>query len=72
MGNFETFLFDVFNYLRRNGVPLGISEYPLAGTTGECIGVEDLEQLRRVCRLLWAKSKQTTRKYSMWPFAKFF
>lgn len=72
MGNFETFLLNVFNYLRRNGVPLGISEYLLAlQTIRECIGVEDLEQLRRVCRLLWAKSKEDQEICDV-AFTKFF
>ncbi|MBA3534750.1 MAG: VWA domain-containing protein [Ardenticatenales bacterium] len=59
MGDADTLLLPLFEHLRRHGVPLGVSEYLLAvKSIREGIGVEDLDSLRRFCRLLWAKSRE--------------
>jgi uncharacterized protein with von Willebrand factor type A (vWA) domain len=52
-------LFLVFDDLRQQGVPLGVPEYMLAlRTIGEGVGSDDVTSLKRVCRLLWAKSQE--------------
>ncbi len=50
----ETLLYSVFDYLRRHGVPIGVSEYLLAMQFW--MTVDDPEHLKRLCGLLWAKS----------------
>ena len=53
----EPLLYPLFDFLRRHGVPLGISEYLVViKTVREGIGVADADHLRRLCRYLWAKS----------------
>lgn len=55
----ESLLYGVFEYLRRNDVPLGISEYQLAlRMFREGKSIENLERFRRICRLLWTKSRE--------------
>jgi uncharacterized protein with von Willebrand factor type A (vWA) domain len=55
----ESFLSLLFNDLRKQGMPLGVSEYLLATkAVREGVGLEDVERLERFLRLLWAKSKE--------------
>ncbi|MCP4696755.1 MAG: VWA domain-containing protein [Gammaproteobacteria bacterium] len=55
----DTLLYPVFDYLRRHGVPLGASEYFLAvHKVREGFGVESPMQLKRLCRVLWTKSRE--------------
>ncbi|MFB2877753.1 VWA domain-containing protein [Floridanema aerugineum] len=59
MIEFESFLLLLFNDLRKQGIPLGISDYLLATkAVREGVGLEDVERLKRFLRLLWAKSKE--------------
>lgn len=53
----DSLLFSVFDDLRKQGVPLGLPEYLLLiKTLREGIGIDSVESLGRICRLLWAKS----------------
>jgi len=55
----ESFLLSLFDYLRHQGMPLGVSEYELAVRyLHNRLGGDDLDKLRRFCRLLWAKSRK--------------
>lgn len=55
----ESFLLPLFQELRKQGVPLGISEYLLAlKSIREGIGIEDIDRLERFLKLLWAKSQE--------------
>ena len=57
----EFLLYPVFEELRRQGVPLGISEYFIALEVMRKSGSNSLEtgeSLQRLCRLLWAKSRE--------------
>jgi uncharacterized protein with von Willebrand factor type A (vWA) domain len=55
----ESFLLPLFLELRKQGVPLGISEYLLAlKSIREGIGIEDIDRLERFLKLLWAKSQE--------------
>ena len=55
----ESFLLPLFHELRKQGVPLGISEYLLAlKSIREGIGIEDIDRLERFLKLLWAKSQE--------------
>lgn len=59
MIEFDSFLSLLFNALRNQGLPLGVSEYLLATkAVREGVGLEDVERLERFLRLLWAKSKE--------------
>ncbi|MBN1875106.1 MAG: VWA domain-containing protein [Anaerolineae bacterium] len=50
-------LYQIFDYLRRHGVPLGISEYlDAVETVRDGVMLDDPAHLKRLCRLLWAKS----------------
>ena len=49
-------LYDVFEYLRRNRVPLGVSEYLTAMMLIQDGTILSRDDLRSACRLLWAKS----------------
>jgi uncharacterized protein with von Willebrand factor type A (vWA) domain len=55
----ESRLFKLFDYLRRHGVPLGVSEYIAAI---QCLladkNIDNIDLLRRLLRLLWAKSTE--------------
>lgn len=54
----ESFLLPLFQELKKQGVPLGISEYLLAlKSIREGIGIEDIDRLERFLKLLWAKSQ---------------
>ncbi|QTA82860.1 Uncharacterized protein dnl_52450 [Desulfonema limicola] len=58
MIDFDSLLYPVFDELRRHGIPLGVSEYMAAlqaVMAGK--GLEDPEKLKRLCGLVWAKSK---------------
>lgn len=55
----DSLLYTVFDYLRRHGVPIGVSEYVVAmETVRDCAMLEDLAHLKRLCRLLWTKSQE--------------
>lgn len=57
--NIDPLLYPVFDYLRRHGVPIGVSEYQVAvQTVREGVMADDYDALKRLCRLLWAKSEQ--------------
>lgn len=57
MSESDSLLFSVFDDLRKHGVPLGLPEYLLlVKTLREGIGIDSVESLGRICRLLWAKS----------------
>jgi hypothetical protein len=59
MISYDTLLFPIFDSLRRQGVPLGVSEYlAVIKTLREGVGLENVDQCRRLCRLLWAKSRE--------------
>ena len=50
-------IFGVFEELRRQGLPLGLTEYlTLATAAEEGHGLESYAQFKRLCRLLWATS----------------
>ncbi len=67
----DILLFPVFEKLKHHGVPLGISEYVLAvKMVREGMGLEDIEQFKRVCRLLWAKSREDQELFDV-AFADF-
>ena len=52
-------LFSVFECLRKSGLPLGVGDYLLALQTLRAgKGLEDLDSLKFLCRLLWAKSRE--------------
>src|SRR5579883_1253167 len=53
----DSVLFSFFRKLYRQGIPLGASDYLLAlEAMRSGSGLEDLEQLKRLLRLLWTKS----------------
>jgi uncharacterized protein with von Willebrand factor type A (vWA) domain len=55
----DNLLFPIFDYLRKHGVPLGVSEYYLAvAMMRDGIGIESPSQFKRLCRLLWTKSRE--------------
>lgn len=59
MSETESFLLPLFQELRKQGIPLGISEYLLAlKSIREGIGIEDIDRLERFLKLLWAKSQE--------------
>jgi uncharacterized protein with von Willebrand factor type A (vWA) domain len=60
MSPYEAFLFPVFDYLRRYGTPLGISDYLLAIKTlrSDDFVLSDDAHFKRFCSLLWTKSKE--------------
>ena len=52
-------LFPVFDFLRRHGVPIGTSEYlDAVETVRDGVMLDDPVHLKRLCRLLWAKSPE--------------
>jgi uncharacterized protein with von Willebrand factor type A (vWA) domain len=52
-------LYELFGRLRKSGLPLGVDDYLLAlELVRGGKGLEDLDQLRFLCRLLWAKSPE--------------
>ncbi|MGK7876011.1 MAG: VWA domain-containing protein [Xenococcaceae cyanobacterium] len=59
MAELDSLLFQVFERLRRQGVPLGVSDYLEAIETIQAgIGLEDAASFKGLCRLLWAKSRE--------------
>jgi hypothetical protein len=59
MAELDSLLFQVFEELRRQGVPLGVSDYLEAIETIQAgIGLEDAASFKGLCRLLWAKSRE--------------
>lgn len=55
----DSLLFPVFDELRRQGVPVGISEYLLAvETVRDGYSCTTPRELKRLCGLLWAKSQE--------------
>ncbi|EDX74913.1 VWA domain containing CoxE-like protein [Coleofasciculus chthonoplastes PCC 7420] len=59
MAELDSSLFQVFERLRRQGVPLGVSDYlEVIETIQAGIGLEDAASFKGLCRLLWAKSRE--------------
>ena len=57
MADLEDLLFEVFEEMRRQRVPLGVLEYLLAiKMMREVTGTRNVEDIKHVCRLLWTKS----------------
>jgi uncharacterized protein with von Willebrand factor type A (vWA) domain len=55
----EDLLFEIFEELRQYRVPLGLSDYLSAvKTMHELTHLEDLENIKSLCRLFWAKSNE--------------
>ncbi len=49
----DKLLFPLFDELRRHGVPLGVPEYlAVIKTVRSGIGLDNPDQLKRLCRLL--------------------
>jgi uncharacterized protein len=59
MSQLDTQLFQVFERLRRKGVPLGVGDYLVVMETIQAgFGLEDFDSFKGLCRLLWAKSRE--------------
>lgn len=59
MPKLDALLFQVFERLRRQGVPLGVSDYLEAIKTIQAgVGLENAASLKGLCRLLWTKSRE--------------
>jgi hypothetical protein len=59
MADLDSLLFQVFERLRKQGVPLGVSDYLEAIETIQAgVGLEDSASFKGLCRLLWAKSRE--------------
>jgi len=59
MAELDSLLFQVFEELRRQGVPLGVSDYLEAIETIQAgVGLEDSASFKGLCRLLWTKSRE--------------
>jgi uncharacterized protein with von Willebrand factor type A (vWA) domain len=57
MVDLEDMLLEIFEALRQQRVPLGISDYMLAlKAISELTDPEDLENIKGLCRLIWTKS----------------
>jgi uncharacterized protein with von Willebrand factor type A (vWA) domain len=57
MTDLEDILLDTFEELRQRRVPLGLSDYIVAlQAVNDLTDVEDLEIIKNLCRLFWAKS----------------
>lgn len=55
----EALLYELFEFLRRARVPIGVGDYLLAvRTLRRGVGLEGPDRLRDLCRLLWAKSRE--------------
>lgn len=60
--NNELPLFDLFNYLRQRGVPLGIDDYTaLLRSIQAGFGIESQDSLKRLCSMLWIKNEADKR-----------
>jgi uncharacterized protein len=52
-------LLDIFNSLRRHGLPLGVEEYLVVVRSLEAgFGISDRQELEQLCCILWAKSEE--------------
>ena len=59
MPEVSSLLFPIFNWLRKQGVPLGISDYLLAiNMLRSGNGIKDFLDFKNLCNLLWTKSKE--------------
>jgi len=59
MAELDSSLFQVFERLRKQGVPLGVSDYLEAIETIQAgVGLEDSASFKGLCRLLWTKSRE--------------
>jgi uncharacterized protein with von Willebrand factor type A (vWA) domain len=59
MAELDTSLFQVFQRLCRNGVPLGVSDYLEAiETIRGGMGLEDNDRFKELLHLFWAKSRE--------------
>ncbi len=59
MAELDSLLLQLFERLRREGVPLGVSDYVVAIELIQAgFGLEDVDSLKGLCRLLWAKSRE--------------
>lgn len=59
MVELDSLIFPVFERLRRQGVPVGVSEYITAIETIQTkVGLENTARVKELCRLLWAKSRE--------------
>lgn len=55
----DSWLFPVFDRLRKQGVPLGVSDYLLAiETVRSGVALTNAETFKQLCSLLWAKSRE--------------
>ncbi|MEH1795581.1 hypothetical protein [Nostoc sp.] len=55
-------LLDIFNSLRRHGLPLGVEEYlVLIHSLEGGFGISDRQELEQLCCTLWAKSEEENR-----------
>lgn len=68
-------IYDVFNYMRRHGTPLGVSEYLLVikdmNRFGRLESIDQFRQFKRFCRLIWSKSLEDQELFDI-AFAQFF
>ncbi len=56
---YESWLLPLFNKLRKEDIPVGISEYLIAiKTIHSKIGLKDIERIKRFLSLLWIKSAE--------------
>ena len=67
----DSILFQFFRQLRQQGFPLGAADYLLVlEAVRSGLGLEDLEQFKRLLKLLWAKSleeqKLLDREFDRW------
>ncbi len=59
MSELDTSLFQVFEQLRQQGVPLGVSDYLEAIETIQTgWGLEDIDSFKSLLRLFWTKSRE--------------
>lgn len=59
MPKLDALLFQVFERLRRQGVPMGVSDYLEAIETIQAgVGLENAASFKGLCRLLWTKSRE--------------
>lgn len=66
MPKLDVLLFQVFERLRRQGVPLGVSDYlEVIETIQAGVGLEDAASFKGLCRLLWAKSREDQELFNL-------
>lgn len=62
----NSLLFQVFERLRRQGVPLGVSDYlEVIEAIQAGLGLETFSSLKGLCRLLWAKSREDQQLFDL-------